>query len=121
MCAWRVGPDIAEALVERDQQPALRGGRRGDISVRVSGQWFEPADGFNPPLIYSASVHLDVMRVSDGAVLHSGHLDYRGHQMRFTEWAANDAKAFRAETERARRAFAWAVMEQLFALDTRKK
>ena len=91
------------------------------LSVRVSGQWFEQADGFNPPLTYAASVHLDVMRVSDGAVLHSGHLDYRGHQMRFTEWAANDAKAFRAETERARRAFAWAVMEQLFAIDTRKK
>jgi hypothetical protein len=82
------------------------------------GQWFEDAYGLNPALTYSAKVEVDVTRVSDGALLHSGHLDYRGHQMRFTEWAANDAQAFRAETERARRAFAWAIMEQLFAIDT---
>jgi hypothetical protein len=57
---------------------------------------------------------------SDGALLHAGDLDYRGHRLKFTEWAARDAKAFRSETERAHRTFAWAIMEQLFALDTRK-
>lgn len=109
-----------QSATNRDYRALASVGFDSLLSVRVSGQWFEDANGLNPALTYSARVDVDVIRVSDGAVLHSGHLDYRGHQMRFTEWAANDAKAFRAETERARRAFAWAIMEQLFAIDTRK-
>jgi len=109
-----------QSVTNRDFRALANLGFDSLLSVRVSGQWFEEADGFNPALTYGARVEVDVIRVSDGALLHSGHLDYRGHQMRFTEWAANDAKAFRAETERARRAFAWAIMEQLFAIDTRR-
>ncbi len=109
-----------QSVTNRDFRAVANLGFDSLLSARVAGQWFERAHGFNPALTYSASVNIDVIRVSDGAVLHAGHLDYRGHQMRFTEWAANDAKAFRAETERARRAFAWAIMEQIFAIDTRK-
>jgi hypothetical protein len=109
-----------QSATNRDFRALTNAGCDSLLTVRVLGQWFEDAHGLNPALTYSARVDVDVIRVSDGTVLHSGHLDYRGHQMRFTEWAANDAKAFRAETERARRAFAWAIMEQLFAIDVRR-
>jgi hypothetical protein len=83
--------------------------------VRVDYQRFDHAKGVNPPMTFASGVSLQVLRVSDGALLHTSFLDYRGRRKKFTEWAAQDAKSFRAELSRASQFLGAAAVEKLFA------
>ena len=93
-------------------------GERGLDSVlwvRVDYQRFDHAKGVNPPMTFASGVSLQVLRVSDGALLHTSFLDYRGRRKKFTAWAERDAKSFRAELSRASQFLGAAVVEKIFA------
>jgi hypothetical protein len=57
-----------------------------------------------------------VIRLRDGAVLHASYLDYQGNRRRFTEWAASNGRALRAEVKLAAQTFVDVLLEQYFAV-----
>lgn len=89
------------------------------LDIRVGDVGFEYREGPNPELAFTPEVIIYVLRTIDGAVLHASYLEYRGNERRFTNWAADNAKAFRIELNLAARAFAQSAVEQYFALDAR--
>jgi len=72
------------------------------------------AEGINPPMSYYAAADVKVVSTRNGALLHSGYLEYHSRRYTFTDWAANDASRFRGETSRAQRIFASVILDQLF-------
>jgi hypothetical protein len=78
-------------------------------------QRFVDISGVNPLMTFAAGLSVQVVRVSDGTVIHSGFLDYRGRRMRFKDWTGRDARQYRREMSHAGEALAAALTEQLFS------
>ena len=55
----------------------------------------------NPPLSLGMEVRVRLIRTADKVVLYDNTWKYEGESHLFTEWAANDAKLFAGEFERA--------------------
>jgi hypothetical protein len=83
------------------------------LIIRVGQQRFEELSGLNPPMTFAVAVEVEVKRVSDGARLHKGYLEYRGRRLKFTEWAERKAKPFRSEMERVTRTMTSVIVDQL--------
>lgn len=85
------------------------------LVIRIFEQRFEEVRGLNPPMTFAVTADVEVWRVSDGARLHRGELEYRGRKLKFTEWAEHRAKPFREEMERVTRTSAAVIVDQLLA------
>ena len=94
---------------------ALPPGVDSVLRCRVVDQQFIGRRGVNPPMTFALNVELQVRRATDGAVLYSRELDYRGARRRFTAWAEEDARRFRHEMTRASKILATVIAEQLAA------
>jgi hypothetical protein len=104
----------AHSLTDRDYRPLSGLEIDTVMEIAVYRQCFRASDGINPPMTFDASVHVYLTRVSDGALLFAGPLDYRSRKYRFGKWADHNAKRFRAELERARQTIAESIVEQMF-------
>jgi hypothetical protein len=83
------------------------------IELRVHHHGFEAEERINPPMMSKAVAWVEITRLADGAQLYSGPIEYAGHQHRFREWAADDAKKFRSELKRTGRVIARSIAEQV--------
>ena len=104
----------ARGETNRDYRSLSRLGIDSVMEIAVYRQAFRANDRINPPMSFDASIHVYVTRVSDGTTLFVSPLDYRSHSYRFKEWAAQNAKKFRAELKRIQRVIAEAIIEQSF-------
>jgi hypothetical protein len=85
-----------------------------EITVHVFG--LSGLKGINPPLAFFMTLQTRVVRTLDGAVLYEQKLEYRSARRTFTNWAANDAKLFRAEFDRCYESLAEKVVEEIFCV-----
>lgn len=79
--------------------------------LAVSGEW-----KVDPPLEVRLTVQARLVRVSDGAVLHTFAPTSWSRRRSFVEWAWHDAEPLRQEVDRGLGALAEAVVEELFLL-----
>jgi hypothetical protein len=116
-----VPEDIASRLnasfpSERDYSPLLPLGIDSVMEFVVERHGFGAPERGNPPMMMEATIHIYITRVSDGTLLFSSPVEYRGHQHRFTHWAAEDARKFRGELKRAGRMVSRSIVDQVFPL-----
>jgi len=93
----------AQGETNRDYRSLSKLGIDSVMEIAVYRQAFRANDRINPPMTFDTSIHVYVTRVSDGATLFVLPLDYRSRSYRFKEWAAQDARKFRAELKRIQR------------------
>lgn len=91
-----------------------------DSVMEISVEWhgFRKADSGNAPMMMEAIVHVQIARVSDGALLFGSPVHYHGHQHRFRCWAEKDARRFKSELRRIGRMVGEGVVEQVFGPST---
>ncbi len=77
------------------------------LTIGLTGAW-----DANPPLALMLGGRARLVRVRDGTEIHVTPMEYRSGFRTFTEWAANDAQAFREELDRALQYLAERVVEQ---------
>lgn len=78
-------------------------------SFGLAGPW-----DVNPSLAFFMDSQIRVMRTTDCGELYATSLKYRGGERTFCEWAANDARPFYEELDRAYQALAEKITEELF-------
>jgi hypothetical protein len=74
--------------------------------------------GVNPQLRVEVAGRARLVSLRDGRELASAPLRYRGEGRTFTAWAADDAKAFRAEVERCNESLAAQSVAALLPRET---
>lgn len=84
------------------------------IEISLNRHNFQAEERSNPPMKMEAVAEVDITQVWDGAPLFNNRIEYSGHQHRFTEWAAEDARRFRSELKRAGRVIARSIVDQVF-------
>ena len=89
------------------------------LAIGISNQGFVPAGDLKHSLYFVAEAHIVVWRVPDGAVVHSGVLDYQSRSRSFVEWGKKHGKYLRTELKQAQQTFAETLLGQLFAPLTR--
>ena len=89
--------------------------RRAETALEIQVQKAVLAgDGeFNSKLALCVEARAAVVRTRDGQQLYSCPVQYRGERRKFTEWAAQDAKLFRAELQKCYHDLGAAMVEQL--------
>ena len=85
------------------------------IEVRVDQHSFAAKEHANPRMTAEAKARVEIRSVPDGTLLFSGPIHYRGHQYRFREWAADDAKKFRSELKCTERVIGRTIADQVSA------
>jgi hypothetical protein len=85
------------------------------LEIQVLNAALKGKGGANPKLALCLEGRATLVRVSDGAKLHSTVINYKGGGHTFAKWAADDARLFRQEMEKAYREFSGSVVEQLAA------
>ncbi len=85
------------------------------LLIRVTDQEFSVTGELDPLLGYSADIEIRVVRASDGAGLHTFHLQYCSQQRHFVTWGDQHAKAFRDEMDNAQQVIADCILQHLFA------
>lgn len=83
-----------------------------EITVPVFGLTGKKA--INPPLTFFMSLHTRIIRTSDGKVIYDGKFEYKSAARYFTDWAANNARPFTDEFDRAYQSLAEKVVEEIF-------
>lgn len=68
----------------------------------------------NPPLVFFMTFHTRLVRTSDGKVIYDGKFEYKSAVRYFTDWAANNARPFSDEFDRAYQGLAEKAVEELF-------
>jgi hypothetical protein len=85
------------------------------MELAIQHQGFQARHNGNPPMTLEAAIALHITRVSDGTLLFSRSLRYRGHQHRFTGWADENGKKFRSELNRAGRIIASNILDEILS------
>jgi hypothetical protein len=111
----------SQTATNRDYRALSGLGFDSALEIRISEQGFIPAGRLNRSMMFVAEAEVFVIRISDGAILHAGCLNYQSCERTFTEWGANHARNVRMELKQAQQIFADSVLEQLFALDPEKR
>ncbi len=92
------------------------------IALQASGRstagslWSLSAAGLNPSLRLVVSARTRVIKVADGAELYAHAGDHQGSERTFTEWAANDAQAFREGLDQLMQNLAAEIVAQVFGV-----
>jgi hypothetical protein len=91
------------------------------MEFAVEQHGFRAPERGNPPMMLEATLHIHITRVSDGALLFSWPVRYHGHQYRFKQWAAEDARKFRGEMNRVGRMVGRSIVDQVFPVASVEK
>ena len=83
------------------------------LSMTVSQPYFEVEGAITPDLRLLLAADADVVRASDGTIMYRRGWIYRGRQHGYFDFAADDAKLFRAELETATGALAAKTVDDL--------
>jgi hypothetical protein len=113
-------PDPAPAAEDEYLVEAIRSREGIDTILEIQGPtiglWKEGGP-INPSLRLSVGVSTRLIRAADRDVLYTFSPEYRGETRTFTDWAADNAQAFREEIPRASEAIAAQIVTQLFGPD----
>ena len=103
----------------QDQAPYSSLADKGiDTVLEISVERLDLAgSGLNPKLPLVINVRARLVRVQDETNLYSDKWTYSGYGQKFTEWAADNAKQFREEVDRACQSLAEQIVKQLFLED----
>ena len=71
------------------------------LEVSLRKLRFEGQGGVNPPVGLRVEARTRLIRASDGTELYAETVEYRGGSSTFTQWAADEARLFREELDRA--------------------
>lgn len=104
-CVSRGTPVRADNLFSRRAESALE--------IQVQKAVLAGDGGLNSKLALCVEARAAVVRSRDGQQLYSCPVQYRGERRKFTEWAAQDAKLFRAELQKCYHDLGAAMVEQL--------
>ncbi len=104
--------------VERDAPFAPLAGENIDSLLAIGVPWLAlVGDGnINPPLVLVARAKVSLRDAAGGTRLYHTRVEFIGAAHTFTEWAADDARLFRAETERALDRLAEKIVDEVFLL-----
>jgi hypothetical protein len=83
------------------------------LSMTASPPYFEVEGRINPDLRLLLSADAEIVRTSDGATVYRRAWVYRGRQHGYFDFAADDAKLFRAELQTATDALAAKAVDDL--------
>ncbi len=86
------------------------------LEVGLVGLRFE-GEGVNPKLTLVMNVRASLVRVQDETNVYSDNWTYSASGRKFTKWAADNAKQFREEVDRACQSLAEQIVKQLFLED----
>ena len=86
------------------------------LEVGLVGLRFE-GEGVNPKLTLVMNVRARLVRVQDETNVYSDNWTYSASGRKFTKWAADNAKQFREEVDRACQSLAEQIVKQLFLED----
>ncbi len=90
------------------------------LLTHIVNQWFEAPVALNPKMTFAIALEVELIRVSDGALLYERQFEYRGRSYYFTRWAENDARRFRVELKDAKIILAEIIAERLLLLESPK-
>jgi hypothetical protein len=83
------------------------------LEIHVESAVLGGDGGINPKLALCVEARATLLRSRDGQQLYSCPVQYRSQGRKFTEWAAQDAKLFRAELQKCYRDLSAAMVDQL--------
>lgn len=85
------------------------------LSIEVIKEALTGAGGSNPQLTVCLEARVTLQNARDGQVLHTSNVRYQGDALKYSQWAANDARRFRAELARGYAELSAAALEQMEA------
>ena len=85
------------------------------LEIEVLSAALHGNGNLNPSLAVDLEARATLLRGDDGREIYSCPVHYRGAARKFTAWAANDAKLFRAELHHCYGELSGAVIDQLIA------
>src|SRR5437867_3832471 len=84
-----------------DYRPRVDDGADTILEVSLRKLRFEGQGGVNPPVALRVEARTRLIRASDGTELYAESVEYNGSSFTFTQWAADEARLFREELDRA--------------------
>jgi hypothetical protein len=96
------------------QRVALQASRSS--TSQTGSLWSLSAAGLNPSLRIVVTARTRVVKVADGAELYARTGEHQGNELTFTEWAANDAQAFREGLDQLMPNLAAEIVAQVFGV-----
>ena len=99
-CAVPAGPTESGMPKTRNSQ-SLGTEQDTTVEIEVLKNALTGDGGTNPSLSLCVEAQATVKRASDGAVLYSFPVHYRGEKRKFAKWAAHGAELFRQELQRS--------------------
>jgi hypothetical protein len=93
----------------------LSQGADSALEIHVQDAMLAADSGINPKLALCVEARATLVRSRDSQPHYSCPVRYRSPGRKFTEWAAHDAKLFRAELQKCYRDLGAAMTEQLIA------
>ena len=104
--------------LERDAPVAPLAGEKIDSLLAIGVPWLAlVGDGkINPPLVLVARATVSLRDAAGGIRLYHTRVEFIGAAHTYTEWAADDARLFRAEIDRALGRLAERIVDEVFLL-----
>jgi len=83
------------------------------LSIEILKKALTGAGGSNPQLTVCLEARVTLQNARDGQVLQTSNVRYQGDALKYSQWAANDARRFRAELARGYAELSATALEQM--------
>lgn len=112
LSASRKGQVSPGHVTEADYSGLAARGIDTVLEIKIHEPRLSGADRINPALALSFHARVRIVSARDGRELYYDYLEYRGEGRTFVAWAEHDARAFRAEIDRAVASLASEIVAQ---------